>query len=48
MQGLLKFMEILPQFNMRISNVIKEIDSNTEFLNVSLDEFKNNLFTLII
>lgn len=39
-----KFTEVLPQFNMRISNIIDEIDSNTEFLNVTLDEFKNNLF----
>jgi len=39
-----KFMEIMPQFNIRISNIINELDSNSKFLDVTLDEFKNNLF----
>ncbi len=39
-----KFVEILPQFNMRISNIVDELDSNTEILNMTIDEFKNNLF----
>ena len=39
-----KFIEILPQFNMRIANIIDSIDTNSEFLNETLSDFKNNLF----
>ncbi len=39
-----KFTEILPQFNMRISNVIEEIESNKAFWGDTLGDFKHNLF----
>ena len=39
-----KFMEIMPQFNMRVSNIIEELDKNTQLCDYTIEEFGNNLF----
>ena len=39
-----KFTEILPQFNLRISNIIEEIDLLSSSITDTLDEFQSKLF----
>ena len=39
-----KFIEIMPQFNLRISNIIEEIEGNSRLCNLMLNEFESNLF----
>jgi len=39
-----KFIEVLPQFNMRIANIIDLIDANRRTLDSTLNDFKKNLF----
>ena len=39
-----KFTEILPQFNLRISNIIEEIELLSSSITDTLDEFQSKLF----